>query len=102
DGNYPVCIGGACAKACVSNDSKESNDNSMEAKVVADGSDFDLNLCNEVGTYHDTEDWFYFTLNGAAYLSVITNNDPHDGDFDLTLFDSGLSVVDSSSSVFYG
>lgn len=102
DMNYPTCIGGACAVSCTSDDAKEPNDNSMDAKTVINGSDFNLTLCQQAGTYHDTEDWFKFTVASASYISVITNNNAHDGDFDLTVYNDNNMKVDSTSNLFYG
>lgn len=102
DANYPSCINGACGTPCTSNDAKESNDNLMEAKAVSNGSDFNLTLCQQTGTYYDTEDWFTFTVAGASYISIITNNDAHDGDFDLTLYDDSSNIIDFSANLFYG
>jgi len=98
DPDYPECVNGSCAQACQS-DAKDPNDTSGAASaIVSDASGLNLWLCP--GT--DDEDWFEFSISNSHFISILTNNDPYDGDFDVTLFNDANVEIDSSSQNFYG
>jgi hypothetical protein len=93
---------GWCVVACPmdglepGDDSLEDNDAVLTATSISDGSDFsDLWLCP------DDVDYFKFVLSQDAYVSIITNAKPFDGDMDLELTGPSMLSIKSEAK-WYG